>query len=60
MRALASLFLVTLLPLAGCLERWGADSTGVFVLDSPPMMPDASQINGSWQEDVLRGYLGER
>ena len=40
------------------IERWGADSTGVFVLDSPPMMPDAAQINGSWQEDVLRDYLG--
>ena len=39
------------------IERWGADSTGVFVLDSPPMMPDAAEINGSWQEDVLRGYL---
>ena len=40
------------------IERWGADSTGVFVLDSPPMMPDAAQIKGSWQEDVLRGYRG--
>jgi len=52
---------VTESPPSDCLreliERWGAGSTGVFVLDSPPMMPNASAINGSWQEDVLRGYL---
>ena len=52
---------VTQSPPTDCLEdlieRWGGAETGVFVLDSPPMMPDASKINGSWQEDVLRGYL---
>jgi hypothetical protein len=44
-----------------CLEQlitqWGGDTAGVFVLDSPPMMPNASTIKGSWQEKVLVGFV---
>ncbi len=39
------------------IEEWGGDTSGVFLLDSPPMMPNASEIKGSWQEQVLLSYL---
>lgn len=39
------------------IEEWGGDASGVFVLDSPPMMPNAAEIKGSWQEDVLLSFL---
>jgi hypothetical protein len=39
------------------IEEWGGDTAGVFVLDSPPMMPNAAEIKGSWQEEVLLSYL---
>ena len=34
------------------IERWGSES-GVVILDAPSDLPGASQVAGSWLEDVL-------
>lgn len=39
------------------IERWGGDTSGVFMLDTPRMLEGHASVKDGWQEDMLLSYL---